>query len=112
VTDDKGFITVKGRGLGVRPEFKYEIPAADANQMLRTICIQPIIEKTRYKTEVGGFVFEVDEFDGENAGLVVAEIELDSEQQDFPRPDWLGADVTEDTRYTNASLIRRPYRSW
>src|SRR5262249_54881121 len=85
-TDNKGFITVKGRGLGARPEFEYEIPADDADQMLRTICIQQIIEKTRYKTKVGGFVF-VDEFEGENAGLVVAEIELDSERQDFPRPD-------------------------
>ncbi len=80
--------------------------------MLRSLCIQPAIEKTRYKTEVGGFTFEVDEFHGENSGLVVAEVELDDQRQEFPRPDWLGVEVTDDPRYTNANLVRHPYRSW
>jgi adenylate cyclase len=108
----KAFITIKGRGLGVRQEFEYEIPAADVEQMLQSICIQPIIEKTRFTSVVGGSTFEVDEFDGDNAGLTIAEVELDDQQQQFTQPDWLGAEVTEDPRYTNSNLVRRPYRSW
>lgn len=112
LADGKGFITIKGRGLGARQEFEYEVPAAEADEMLRSICIQPIIEKTRYTTVVGGSTFEVDEFDGDNAGLTVAEVELDNQRQQFSQPDWLGAEVTQDPRYTNANLVRRPYRSW
>lgn len=112
LADGKGFITIKGRGLGARQEFEYEIPAADADEMLQSICIHPIIEKTRYTTVVGGSTFEVDEFDGDNAGLTVAEVELDDQRQPFTQPDWLGAEVTQDPRYTNANLVQRPYRSW
>lgn len=112
LADGKAFVTIKGRGLIERQEFEYEIPSADADQMLQSICIQPIIEKTRYTTVVSGSTFEVDEFDGDNAGLAVAEIELKDQQQQFTQPDWLGAEVTEDPRYTNANLVQRPYRSW
>jgi adenylate cyclase len=112
LADGKAFITIKGRGLGTRQEFEYEIPASDADQMLNSICVQPIIEKTRYTIVVGQSTFEVDEFDGDNAGLTIAEVELDDQEQQFGEPDWLGAEVTQDPRYANANLVRRPYRSW
>jgi adenylate cyclase len=108
----KAFITIKGRGLGARQEFEYEIPASDADQMLNSVCVRPIIEKTRYTIVVGQSTFEVDEFDGDNAGLTIAEIELDDLDQQFGEPDWLGAEVTQDPRYANANLVRRPYRDW
>ena len=112
LVDGKAFITIKGRGLGARQEFEYEIPAADADQMLNSVCVRPIIEKTRYTIVVGQSTFEVDEFDGDNAGLTIAEIELDDLDQQFGEPDWLGAEVTQDPRYANANLVRRPYRDW
>jgi adenylate cyclase len=98
VANDQGFITVNGSGLMARREFEYQTPLADADQMLRTICIQPIIEKTRYETEVGGFVFEVDEFHGENAGLVVAEIELDDQRERHDRTEQEASNEPHATR--------------
>ena len=112
LTEAGAFLTIKGPGLGVRPEFDYQIPADDAEQMLRALCIRPAIEKTRYTVPVGPFIFEVDEFAGDNAGLTVAEIELTAHDQEFTRPEWLGMEVTDDPRYSNASLVQRPYRSW
>ncbi|HEU4496148.1 MAG TPA: CYTH domain-containing protein, partial [Flavobacterium sp.] len=84
---------------------------ADAKQLL-ALCERGIIEKIRHEVEVGSHLFEVDEFLGDNAGLVVAEIELKSEQEAFERPEWLGREVTNDERYYNAYLSSRPYKSW
>jgi len=110
--EDKGYLTIKGISIGAsRLEFEYEIPVQDANALL-DICEKPIIEKNRYKVEHGGFVWEVDEFLGENLGLIVAELELESEDQYFPKPDWIGEEVTGDPRYFNSSLIKNPYSKW
>ncbi|NNK14314.1 MAG: CYTH domain-containing protein, partial [Desulfofustis sp.] len=95
-----------------RTEFEYEIPVADAKNLLNELCEQPIIEKKRYKIEYRGFVWEVDEFFGENEGLVVAEIELESEDQTFETPEWVGEEVTGDPRYFNSNLIKNPFIKW
>ena len=111
--DGKGFLTVKGPTIGAtRSEYEYEIPAADANEMLDALCEKPIIEKNRYKIPVGDLTWEVDEFFGVNEGLIVAEIELMSEDQSFDKPAWVGAEVTDDPRYFNANLIARPFSAW
>jgi len=112
VAGDAGFLTVKGRSQGAtRLEFEYPVPLADAQAML-ALCEGPLIDKTRHTLVHAGQVWEVDEFHGDNAGLVVAEIELASEDQPFERPDWLGEEVTLDARYFNSALSERPYRSW
>ncbi|GGI52980.1 CYTH domain-containing protein [Oxalicibacterium solurbis] len=106
-------LTIKGRTQGFsRGEWEYEIPLADAAALLNDICERPRIEKTRTRIVHEGMVWEVDEFFGDNLGLVVAEIELASETQTFARPDWLGEEVTGDARYFNSSLLKRPYTSW
>jgi CYTH domain-containing protein len=110
--EDKGYLTIKGISIGAsRLEFEYEIPRQDADALL-DICEKPLIEKNRYKVENGGFVWEVDEFFGENQGLIVAELELESEDQYFPKPDWIGEEVTGDPRYFNSNLIKNPYSKW
>ncbi len=111
--NDKGFMTVKGITVGAtRAEYEYEIPADEANQMLDDLCEQPIIEKNRYKIPQGNFTWEIDEFGGVNEGLIVAEIELESEDQAFDKPDWVGEEVTGDPRYFNSNLIANPYTTW
>lgn len=110
---DHGFVTIKGRSEGAgRDEFEYPIPLADAQHLLEHLCIQPLIEKTRYMVCYGGWKWEIDEFDGENRGLTVAEIELPDERQPFPRPAWIAEEVTGDARYYNAHLVQHPYSSW
>ena len=109
---DKGYLTIKGITVGAsRMECEYEIPRRDADKLL-DICEKPLIEKTRYKVEEGGVVWEIDEFVGENQGLIVAEVELESEDQRFPKPDWVGEEVTGDPRYFNSNLIKNPYTKW
>lgn len=109
----KGFLTVKGIASGVtRVEYEYVIPLEDANAMLDALCEKPLIEKNRYKIQHAGLVWEVDEFFGENQGLVLAEVELASEDQPFERPPWIGAEVTGDPKYFNSNLIRHPYNHW
>jgi CYTH domain-containing protein len=109
---EKGIITVKGRTFGAtRSEFEYEIPYNDAKEMLQ-LCEQPLIQKTRYLIEGNGLVWEIDEFEGVNKGLIVAEIELAYEQQEFLMPKWVGKEVTQDARYYNSSLILNPFSSW
>ncbi|MBL6455608.1 CYTH domain-containing protein [Belnapia sp. T6] len=103
---DQAFLTVKGPGLLTRAEFEYPIPPADAETMLALLCRQPIIEKTRHRIPQDGLVWEVDEFAGHLAGLVLAEIELPKPDHPFRRPDWLGREVTEDARYQNVALSR------
>ena len=111
--DDKAFITVKGITTGVsRMEFEYEIPFADATQMLDELVEKPIIEKYRYKLAQDGLVWEIDEFLGDNAGLVVAEVELADAQQALVRPDWLGEEVSSDPLYFNNNLVANPYKNW
>lgn len=108
-----GTMTIKGRSVGAtRSEWEYPIPLKDAGELLDHLCQQPLIEKYRRRITFGGNVWEVDEFLGANAGLVVAEIELASEDQVFEKPDWIGDEVTHDRRYFNSSLIRQPYSSW
>lgn len=108
----RGTLTIKGRTVGTRrAEFEYEIPVAEADELL-ALCEPPILEKTRFLRPVGGHVFEVDEFHGVNAGLVVAELELADEAEPFERPAWLGAEVSDDPRYYNANLIAHPYARW
>jgi CYTH domain-containing protein len=110
---DKGFLTVKGISVGAaRMEFEYEIPLKEADVMLNELCEKPLIEKKRYKISQDGFVWEIDAFLGENEGLVVAEVELESEDQAFAKPDWVGAEVTGDPKYFNVNLIRHPYNKW
>ena len=111
--DDKGYLTVKGPAQGLtRFEWEKEIPAAEAEQLLQ-FCEPGAIDKTRHLVPAAdGHVWEVDEFHGDNAGLVVAEIELGSEDEPFDRPAWLGAEVTGDRRYYNSSLTHCPYKDW
>ena len=111
--DDKGFLTIKGITTGAsRIEYEYEIPAADADAILTDLCEKPLIEKSRYKIDYEGFVWEVDEFFGENQGLIVAEVELESEDQKFEKPEWIGDEVTGDPKYFNSNLINNPYLKW
>lgn len=95
-----------------RLEFEYEIPMGEADELLDLMCLKPIIEKTRHRLEHDGMTWEIDEFHGDNDGLIVAEIELESEEQEFSRPDWVGEEVTGDSRYLNVNLIVNPYTSW
>jgi len=111
--DDKGFMTVKGITTGAtRVEYEYEIPVQDADAMLDELCEKPIIEKNRYKIQKGNHVWEIDEFFGENQGLTVAEVELESEDQPYEKPGWIGAEVTGDPKYFNSNLIQNPYKNW
>jgi adenylate cyclase len=110
---DQGFLTIKGASQGYsRAEYEYNIPAADALEMLRQLCQQPLIEKMRYKIPVQGLVWEVDEFAGENQGLIMAEVELQSPDQEVVLPSWIGKEVTGDPRYYNASLAKFPFKDW
>ena len=113
VSGDSAWLTIKGRTVGiVRREFEYPIPLADADVMIAELCDGPVVSKQRYHVEHGGHTWEVDVFEGANAGLVVAEIELDREDEAFERPDWLGEEVSHDPRYLNVSLATHPYCEW
>jgi len=113
VVDDDAWLTIKGQTSGItRLEFEYAIPVEDAEHMLESLCHQPVIDKTRYLLKHGDHTWEIDEFHGANEGLVVAEIELDSEEEHFERPEWLGEEVSGDPRYFNSNLIAHPYREW
>jgi CYTH domain-containing protein len=110
---DKGYLTVKGETKGAtRLEFEYEIPVDDACQMLDELCERPLIEKTRRKIEKDGLTWEIDEFFGENKGLIVAEVELEDEDQVFSKPAWIATEVTDEPRYFNANLVDNPYSQW
>ena len=113
VVGDQGTFTIKGVTVGAtRAEYEYPIPVSDAQEMLDGLCQQPIVEKTRHVIEHEGLAWEVDEFEGVNAGLIVAEVELDTEDQEIELPDWVGEEVTGDPRYFNANLITHPYSTW
>lgn len=109
---DRGYLTIKSKTTGYsRAEFEYPIPLQDAEQMLHSLCMQPLIEKIRYKISYRDFIWEVDEFFGENQGLIIAEVELDNEAQKIELPDWIDREV-RDKKYFNASLIKYPYSQW
>jgi adenylate cyclase len=113
VEGERAVITIKSKSTGAsRGEWEYEIPVPDAAELLERLCEQPLVEKVRHRIGHLGHTWEVDEFMGENAGLVVAEIELGSEDEAFEIPDWIGQEVTGDPRYYNSSLIRLPYSKW
>jgi adenylate cyclase len=113
VAGEEAFITVKGPTKGItRLEFEYPIPLEHGETMLNTLCGQPLIEKDRYTVIYQGHEWVVDEFFGANGGLVVAEIELDSESSEFSHPEWLGKEVSDDPRYHNSKLQKHPYSDW
>lgn len=110
---DRAWITVKGLSKGAsRDEFEYAIPVKDADAMLDGLRVGPVLEKTRTRVPFGGRTWEVDEFRGENAGLVVAELELDAEDATIALPPWVGREVTQDPRYYNSSLTMNPWSRW
>lgn len=110
---ERGFLTIKGSTRGIsRPEMEYEIPAVDAEYMLENLCGDRLVLKKRYTLKIKGMFWEVDCFLGLNEGLVVAEVELESEGQSFEKPDWLGEEVTFDSRYYNAALACSPFTQW
>lgn len=114
IIGEKGFITIKGKNEGIsRPEYEYEIPVKEAGEILNNLCLKPIIEKYRYiYKHLDNTIWEIDEFLGENEGLIVAEIELPTEDTVFTKPDWIGKEVTDDPRYYNSNLIRNPFKQW
>jgi adenylate cyclase len=112
IAGDKAFLTIKGQSQTIsRPEFEYEIPVDDATEMLKLAVSEPV-EKIRYKIWHQNFLWEIDVFSGKNAGLVLAEIELETENQEFPRPDWLLQEVSGDARFYNSYLSGHPFQEW
>ncbi len=114
IKGEKGFLTIKGAsnksGLS-RFEWEKEIPVDEAKELLK-LCEKGVIDKTRFEVKIGKHVFEVDEFYGENEGLIMAEIELNSESEIFEKPSWLGKEVTNDNRYYNSYLSQNPFKKW
>lgn len=109
----QAFITIKGEPIGLaRIEFEYEIPVKDADIMLDTLCLKPLVEKTRYLVKFNGLLWELDVFHGENEGLIIAEVELESETQQIVLPDWIKKEVTGDLKYYNSTLVRYPFSKW
>ncbi|MFL0798497.1 MAG: CYTH domain-containing protein [Cellvibrionaceae bacterium] len=110
---EKAFLTIKGATEGIsRAEYEYEIPVAEAESMLSSLCRGPKIEKTRYTFQENGHLWELDVFSGDNEGLTVAEVELQSEQETVRPPAWIGEEVSNDPRYFNSNLARKPFKSW
>lgn len=112
IAGERAYLTIKGKNQGIRrAEFEYAIPVDDAEALME-LCERPPIVKRRHIENCGGFTWEIDVFEGENAGLVVAEIELPSEETRFPLPEWAGQEVSGDERYYNSSLQENPYSTW
>jgi adenylate cyclase len=110
---DKGYITIKGQKVGIsRPEYEYEIPFNDAKEIIEKLCEKLVIEKTRYKIKHAGHIWEVDVFEGDNKGLVVAEVEMKDESEEVQLPAWVRSEVTDDLRYSNSNLVKYPYKCW
>ncbi len=113
IEGQKANINIKGATLGVtRREYEYSIPLDDADELLSSLCDGPLIEKIRNYVMVDDKQWEIDEFRGDNEGLIVAEIELQNENEAFNKPDWLGAEVSDDKRYYNSVLVNHPYKNW
>jgi adenylate cyclase len=112
IAGNEAWLNIKAGGyVASRPEYEYPVPLDEARELL-ALAEGPAIEKTRHYVEQGALTWEIDEFHGDNVGLVVAELELDSEDAEFPRPAWLGVEVTEQRRYYNVCLVTHPYRAW
>ncbi|MGI0486259.1 CYTH domain-containing protein [Pantanalinema rosaneae CENA516] len=113
IAGDQGYLTIKGATQGIsRSEYEYVIPIEDARELLQTLCDRPLIEKTRYKIVQSGLVWEVDEFAGDNQGLIMAEVELSDANQAIDLPSWIGEEVSHDPRYYNSNLVKYPYSQW
>ena len=112
IAADRAFLTIKGSGGVSRLEFEYPLPLEDAKILLERLAEKPLVEKIRHTVPYGDLVWEVDEFLGLNKGLVLAEVELEREDQPIEKPAWAGEDVSADPRYYNASLVTNPYRNW
>jgi adenylate cyclase len=113
VAKGKALLNIKSATSGIsRSEFEYEIPIDDAEALLQTVAEQPFIDKTRYKVRCGAHLWDLDVFEGENSGLIMAEVELQSENEPFELPDWAGTEVSGDSRYYNANLISNPFKNW
>jgi len=113
ISAEKAWLNIKSATIGTqRQEYEYEIPLADANEILLSLCAKPIIEKTRYFVNNNGNIWEIDEFYGDNQGLIVAEIELPCVDTVFQKPHWIGEEVTHDKRYYNNNLATHPYSQW
>ena len=113
VAGDKAYLNIKSATLGIyRKEYEYAIPLDDANEILTELAEKPLIEKVRYYVQFADHVWEVDVFEGDNAGLVVAEVELSDADEAFERPPWLGEEVSGDPRYYNVCLAKHPYKAW
>ncbi len=113
IVGSDGYITIKGSNTGAtRLEFEYPIPLADAHTLLEQLCQKPLIEKYRYRYPHAGLVWEVDEFLGDNLGLVVAEVEIPSEEHPIVLPHWVGQEVTGLPQYYNSNLVSHPYKDW
>ncbi len=110
---NQGYLTIKGPvSSRVRSEFEYMIPVEDAEEMLQILCDRPFIEKKRHKISLGDLIWEVDEFLGENQGLILAEVELKDPNQVIEIPDWIAEEVSHDARYFNSNLVKNPYSQW
>lgn len=113
IANDQAWLNIKSATVGTeRLEFEYEIPLPDADEIITSLCSQPLIEKTRHFVPNNGNTWEIDEFEGDNEGLVIAEIELPEAGKTFLKPSWLGAEVTHDLRYYNNNLVANPYKKW
>lgn len=113
ISDSQAWLNIKSATIGAyRQEFEYEIPLADANQILDELCHKPLIEKIRYFVHHDQHIWEIDEFMGDNAGLIVAEIELSQIGEFFTKPAWIGEEVTHDLRYYNNNLSKHPFVNW
>jgi len=112
IAGSRGFITIKGLTKGIsRKEFEYPIPVDDAAELLDDLA-GPTVEKIRYRIDFEGHTWEVDEFSGDNEGLIIAEIELSDEAEAFKKPDWIADEVSSDERYYNSNLSKNPYKNW
>ena len=113
VVGEQGYLTIKGATIGIsRAEFEYPIPLDEALELLKTLCDPPLIQKQRYKIEYAGLLWEVDEFEGDNQGLIIAEVELTDANQTIALPDWIDREVSDDPRYFNANLAKHPFSQW
>ncbi|MEZ5477299.1 MAG: CYTH domain-containing protein [Thiolinea sp.] len=113
IAGEQATLNIKGMTIGLqRPEYEYPMPLQDAHELLDQLCKRPLIEKTRHFVEYAGKTWEIDEFHGDNAGLIVAEVELDAVDEAFAKPDWAGADVSGVKRYYNVALVNYPYHQW
>ena len=113
IADDKAWLNIKSATIGTqRQEYEYLIPVADASEIINTLCHKPLIEKTRHFVTIEQHLWEIDEFASENAGLIVAEIELSTIGEKFTKPSWLGLEVTNDVRYYNNNLSQHPFSRW